>query len=1135
MGLKSQSDFDIRTKLLSKLDTEADTLTLDALSKECQRLINLKADTNLVENLKGEVQVRRLHSSNAKKKSLPKTPCWFCGAMHYSRECTYSKHKCEQCNTVGHKEGYCYSKKNGQNSKQKRNNKGKGSHLQSKSIFVSNKIESAQRKYVSVLINGTKLDLQFDTASDITIISESNFQKLNVSNTSAVEQSARSATGATLPLSLQFDCNVELKQQRAELTCFVTPIKNLNVLGLDWITAFNLDNMSINAICNMLAMENRGSVTPNMQSQNISLLKQSFPDVFDEKLGLCNKTKAHLVVKPDHKPIFRPKRPVAYAIQHLVEEELQRLQDVNVISPVNYSEWAAPIVVTKKSNGSIRIYADFSTGLNTALETHQYPLPLPEDIFAKLANAKYFSHIDLSDAFLQIEVDESSKELLRINTHLGLFRYNRMIFGVKTFPAIFQQVMDKMLIGLEYAAAYIDDIFVSGRDQSEHDRNVHEVLRRSQDYGFKLKFAKCRFSVTEVRYLGYIISQYGLQPDTERVSAINGMPEPNNIAELRSFLGAIDFYGKFINKMRQLRGPFDELLNANTKWQWTQTHRKCFNSLKEILSSNLLLTHYDPQKKIIVAADASNYGLGACIMHEFPDGSVKAVSHASRSLTPSEKAYSQIEKERLALVFAVTKFHKMIFGRAFKLHTDHKPLLAIFDKLPVTHRMIKYESGKDKILKHIFDYVETGWPASNNGNVELQAFLNRKNEISIIDGCIIWGQRVVVPQVLRKRVLKQLHRGHPGIERTKAIARSFVYWPHIDSDIETLVRNCNNCASAAKMPTKSTLQPWPKPSAPWQRLHIDYAGPVNGYYFMVIIDAYSKWPEVIPTKSITTQPTVDILNEIFSRLGLPSTIVSDNGTQFTSAHFQQFLLENGITHYREIRRYFQTSSQKARRKGTTNRNLQVFLQCYRASPNKNNTDNKSPAEVLLGRNIRTNLDLLKPKALRDTQFELVHQKHRMKQQFDRKHGAKQKSFCSEDTVYACVHTNNNSFQWMPRKVVERVGKVMYNVLLDNQKLIRAHANQLRQRFCDSPEQSTKKEMNSSKMLIDAFGLYENEKNASVHCGSGSSRATLQPNNAPATQFEDNRDTLSNDNPLAQYEDNRATPTKRPQRLRRPVE
>ncbi|XP_036341002.1 uncharacterized protein K02A2.6-like [Rhagoletis pomonella] len=556
MGLKSQSDFDIRTKLLSKLDTEADTLTLDALSKECQRLINLKADTNLVENPKGEVQ-----------------------------------HKCEQCITVGHKEGYCYSKKNGQNSKQKRNNKGKGSHLQSKSIFVSNKIESAQRKYVSVLINGTKLDLQFDTASDITIISENNFQKLNVSNTSAVEHSARSATGATLPLSLQFDCNVELKQQRAELTCFVTPIKNLNVLGLDWITAFNLDNMSINAICNILAMENRGSVTPNMQSQNISLLKQSFPDVFDEKLGLCSKTKAHLVVKPDHKPIFRPKRPVAYAIQHLVEEELQRLQDINVISPVNYSEWAAPIVVTKKSNGSIRICADFSTGLNTALETHQYPLPLPEDIFAKLANAKYFSHIDLSDAFLQIEVDEGSKELLTINTHLGLFRYNRIIFGVKTFPAIFQQVMDKMLIGLEYAA--------------EIKSNMTGT-----------------FSVTEVRYLGYIISQYGLQADPERVSAINGMPEPNNIAELRSFLGAINYYGKFINKMRQLRGPLDELLKANTKWQWTQTHRKCFNSLKEILSSNLLLTHYDPQKKIIVAADASNYGLGACIMHEFPDGSV---------------------------------------------------------------------------------------------------------------------------------------------------------------------------------------------------------------------------------------------------------------------------------------------------------------------------------------------------------------------------------------------------------------------------------------------------------------------------------------------------------------------------------
>ncbi|XP_017484186.1 PREDICTED: uncharacterized protein K02A2.6-like [Rhagoletis zephyria] len=846
MGLKSEGDFDIRTKMLSKLDTDT-ALTLDGLSKECQRLINLKTDTKLIENPKNEVVVKRLHTGNAKAKQVPKTPCWFCGGMHYSRECSYSKHKCEQCKETGHKEGYCHSKKSVQRKKQKHNNKFKASRPQSKSICVVNRINTSLRKFVNISINNTKLTLQLDTASDITIISEQNYKKINTSNGVEVKDTARSAT-RKLPLTLQFQCKVTFKQQELELTCFVTPVRDLNVLGLDWITALGLENMSINAICNHVKAEPLGSEVTNT-NKNILLLKQSFPDVFEEKLGLCKHAKAHLVVEPGRSPIFRPKRPVAYAIQHLVEEELQRLQDINVISPVSHSEWAAPIVVTKKSNGSIRICADFSTGLNAALEAYQYPLPLPEDIFSKLANAKFFSHIDLSDAFLQIEVDDKSKELLTINTHLGLFRYNRMIFGIKTFPAIFQQVMDKMLSGLDCAAAYIDDIFVSGRNELEHDRNLREVLRRIQDYGFKIKFAKCKFAVTEVKYLGYIISPDGLRPYPERVSAIKDMPEPTNVTELRSFLGAINFYGKFINKMRQLRGPLDELLKANVKWQWTSIQRNCFNSLKDILSSNLLLTHYDPNKEIIVAADASNYGLGACILHEGPDGSIKAVCHASRSLTPAEKGYSQIEKEGLALVFAVTKFHKMIFGRRFKLHTDHKPLLTIFgkktgisahqanrlqrwalqllaydfeisfistnsfgyadvlsrlinksnkasedyviasvkfegeikkilsdaiDKLPVTHSMIKYETEKDKTLKQLLDYIEHGWADNADIGVELKQFRLRSDNLSIIDGCIMLGQRVVIPAILRKRILKQIHKGHPGMERTKAIARSYV-------------------------------------------------------------------------------------------------------------------------------------------------------------------------------------------------------------------------------------------------------------------------------------------------------------------------------------------------------------------------
>ncbi|XP_046803785.1 uncharacterized protein K02A2.6-like [Lucilia cuprina] len=156
------------------------------------------------------------------------------------------------------------------------------------------------------------------------------------------------------------------------------------------------------------------------------------------------------------------------------------------------------------------------------------------------------------------------------------------------------------------------------------------------------------------------------------------------------------------------------------------------------------------------------------------------------------------------------------------------------------------------------------------------------------------GERVVVPKVYRKRLLKDLHKGHPGIERTKSIARGYVFWPGIDEDIKAFIQQCGQCASVAKMSTKTGLSPWPTPENAWERIHVDYGGPIEGYYFLVVVDAFSKWPEIVPTKSITAQQTIDILNEIFSRHGLPRTIVSDNGTQFKSTPFQEFTTSRGI-------------------------------------------------------------------------------------------------------------------------------------------------------------------------------------------------------------------------------------------------
>ncbi|XP_058811075.1 uncharacterized protein K02A2.6-like [Topomyia yanbarensis] len=172
-------------------------------------------------------------------------------------------------------------------------------------------------------------------------------------------------------------------------------------------------------------------------------------------------------------------------------------------------EWAAPIVVVRKANGNIRICGDYSTGLNSTLQPHQYPLPLPEYIFAKLTNCKIFSQIDLSDAFLQVEIDEQYRHLLTINTHRGLYHYNRLPPGVKVAPGAFQQLIDTMLAGLKGTSGYLDDVIVGGETQEEHDRNLEAVLQRIQDFGFTIRAEKCSFSKQQIRYLGHIFDRRG--------------------------------------------------------------------------------------------------------------------------------------------------------------------------------------------------------------------------------------------------------------------------------------------------------------------------------------------------------------------------------------------------------------------------------------------------------------------------------------------------------------------------------------------------------------------------------------------------------------------------------------------------
>ncbi|XP_038064763.1 uncharacterized protein K02A2.6-like [Patiria miniata] len=369
------------------------------------------------------------------------------------------------------------------------------------------------------------------------------------------------------------------------------------------------------------------------------------------------------------------------------------------------------------------------------------------------------------------------------------------------------------------------------------------------------------------------------------------------------------------------------------------------------------------------------------------------------------------------------------------------------DASPLSTTHIRNWTRRDPVLSKVLQFVEGGCCPRDKVEEDLKPYTTRSDELSVQDGCLMWGSRVIVPPKGRKRVLQCLHEDHPGIARMKSLARGFAWWPKMDSDIEFEVKGCHNCQQNQPMPPKSELHPWKWPERPWSRLHIDYAGPFLGKMFLIIVDSYSKWMEVFPLNNATTHATIEQLRVAFATHGLPDKVVSDNGTLFTSAEFRKFMTKNGILHIltspyhpasnglaeRAVRTF--KHAMKRMDTGTVETKVARFLFHYRITPHT--STGLSLAEMLMGRRLRSHLDQLRP----DVAQRVIKQQEKQKHHHD-KH-AKTRVFQIGDTVLVRNFTKTG-YSWLPGTIAGYAGPVSYKIrLVHNGCEIKRHLDHLR--------------------------------------------------------------------------------------------
>lgn len=776
-----------------------------------------------------------------------------------------------------------------------------------------------------LVVNGAVVSFKIDTGAEVDIIPKRLVGGLPLKRVGNVLRDYNNKPIRVFGSIIMMCVDVATgKQHRIEFD--VVEDEREPILGLQTSVALGI-------VCRVDAINNQ-----------LQQIVDQYKDCFEGLGKFPGKTTIHL--KEGALPKLHYKKRFPFSVLDGLKAELNNLGEQGIISRVEKpTEWISNIQVVEKKDGSIRLCLD-PRALNQFIQREHYLIPTIEDLTSGLSGKNIFTVLDLKSGFWHMELDEASSELTTFITPFGRFKFNRVPFGLNCAPEMFQRKMVQFFGDLDGVTVYFDDLLIAANDEKEHDVILQRVMSRAKENNVTFNREKVQYRKEEVEFMGHIISGRGIAPRKKYKDAILDMKQPENKDAVSRLLGLIKYISRVIPNRTQLTVGLRELVRADQKFEWKEKHEKELETIKKLILSNEVLALFDPEKETVVQTDASKLGLGCVLMQE---GRPIAFASRTLSASEEKYAQIEKELLAITFAcdrfhfylygrrFTVESDHqpleslmkKDIDDVAMRLQRMMIKLLkypamsVVFKKgtemyiadclsraqvsdieedqeiTTVVHSVIKRACmaednytflkecmAKDDLLTKICKFVQDKWPGYHKLCREAQEFYKRKDELKVEKGVLFFGDRIVIPKELQKKIAHQLHGAHLGIEKTKSRARTMYFWPGMNADLERVVQECGVCVQFQKNPQKEPLIQDEAPRYPFHRVGIDVFE-WAGKDFVSIYDSYSNYLIVKELLRKSADNMVMVLTEVFNAIGYPSIIRADNNP-FNSVKMKEF-------------------------------------------------------------------------------------------------------------------------------------------------------------------------------------------------------------------------------------------------------